>query len=949
MFDNARQFLERHLPQPAEGKGFLNIHWSQPGTHGKRFWDGRACSSVDEAVKTLDWALKAGDKKDVYVAMSLQGRMEEKTSKRGYAYKKALRSANDAVALKSLFIDVDVKEGAYEDTREALSALKDFITSLGIPNPSGVVASGSGGFHAHWALDRELTRDQWQVLANALARATQELGLKCDSQCTIDSARILRVPDTFNNKGDEPKPVRLLSLGADVSYDDMVAALQPYIEALPVRTGERIAANDDLGAGVETKSAAPILLEEVAKACPFVARSLGTGGKENPNPLWFMTASIATFVEGGREALHKMSDQHPGYTVQATDDLYDRVLAKQKEKDLGWPKCSKIAGYGCKECQTCPLLAKNKSPLNFAAPAAAADDDALPEKFIRNPNGTISVRAVADDGTPITIPLTRYPVWKGWLSPGTWTLHFTTVLTPGAAPIQFEVPTEVIAAKDGLSKYLSAKGFFCSDKEAKYLKEFFMAWIQKLQQTKDRVISSNPFGWSVVDGKLEGFSYGGRVWMPKGDRPAANPDHVLAYQYSPKGDPAVWNELAKVVYGQNRPALNAILAASFAAPLVRFTGHPGLLLSAYSTESGIGKTTSMKCSQAVWAHPVMAAQGLDDTGNSVLKKMGQIKSLPVYWDEIKSEEQVKNFCSIVFTLTGGREKTRMNTDTTLRESGSWQTMMISASNESLIDPLIKKTGSTTAGIYRLFEYQVAKPTGPTGDVSAVQRLVSKIEDNYGWAGLAYAKFLGANFEKIEDEISDLQRELFAEVNATQDERMWIGTMTAVLKGAQYANQLGLTQINIDELKAFLIDTLEGMRAEIKKSPTDMNDELSLSTILAQFINSTRQNTLITNRTWLARGKPPKGAIQVLNDPTRIQRLGVHLSTEDKLLRISSSFFSQWMAENGHSRKVFLDRMGKEYGVEVKAGRLAGGTDLTSVLEHVVWIDMNHPKLAALIE
>lgn len=936
------------MPFPESGEtAYINIHWSAPGQNGRRFWDGRACENVDDAIKTLNWALTSDGNKDIYVCMSSQARMEEKVSKRGYNYKKALRSANDAVSLKSLFIDVDVKEGAYEDTREALDALKAFVSETGMPTPSAVVASGSGGFHVHWALDKALSRDEWQVLANALAKATQEHGLKCDSQCTIDAARILRVPETFNHKSEEPKPVKLLSLGGDVSYDEVVTALQPYISALPRKVnGERIEANDELGANLETK-AAPIIIDEVAKSCPFVARTLGTGGKDNANPLWFMTASVATFVEEGREAFHKMSCKHPGYDATKTDELFDRTVANQKARNLGWPKCSKIAGYGAPECVNCPLLAKNKSPLNFALPTATDSEDTLPDRFIRNPNGTIGVRAVQEDGTQTIIPLSRYPMWKGWLSPSPWTLHFTTMLSGGAVT-QFELPTEVIGAKDGLSKFLCAKGLFCSDKEAKLLKEFFMAWIQKLQQTKDKVIAASPFGWSVIDGKIDGFAYGGRVWGIKDDRPAANPDTVLSYQYGPRGDASVWSELARVVYSQNRPALNAILAVAFAGPLVRFTGHPGLLLNAYSTESGIGKTTSMKCSQAVWAHPVMAMQGLDDTGNSVLKKLGQIKSLPAYWDEIKSEDQVRNFCGIVFTLTGGREKTRMNTDTTLRESGSWQTILVSASNESLVDPLIKKTGSTTAGLYRMFEYQVPKPTA-VGDVSNVQRLVGKLEDNYGHAGMIYAKFLGANFKRIEDEVGDLQSQLFAEVNASQDERLWIGTMTVVLKGAEYANQLGLTQINLDDLKAFLIDTLEGMRAELKKSPTDMNDEMSLSTILAQFINSTRQNTLITNRTWLARGKPPKGAIQVLNDATRIQRLGVHLSTEDRLLRISSSFFSEWMAENGHSRKIFLDRMEREYGVEVKAGRLAGGTELTSVLEHVIWIDMNHSKLKALIE
>lgn len=42
-------------------------------------------------------------------------------------------------------------------------------------------------------------------------------------------------------------------------------------------------------------------------------------------------------------------------------------------------------------------------------------------------------------------------------------------------------------------------------------------------------------------------------------------------------------------------------------------------------------------------------------------------------------------------------------------------------------------------------------------------------------------------------------------------------------------------------------------------------------------------------------------------------------------------------------------MEKEFGVEIKAGKLGGGTDLTSAFEHLVWIDMNHPKLKVLVE
>ena len=108
MLDHARKFLSSVLPTPVAGSAYLNIHWSATSAEGRKFWDGRACSSVDEACKTIEWVMKQKDK-DVYVCMSLQAHMEEKTSAKGYAYKKAIRLSSDAVFLKSLFIDVDVK------------------------------------------------------------------------------------------------------------------------------------------------------------------------------------------------------------------------------------------------------------------------------------------------------------------------------------------------------------------------------------------------------------------------------------------------------------------------------------------------------------------------------------------------------------------------------------------------------------------------------------------------------------------------------------------------------------------------------------------------------------------------------------------------------------------------------------------------------------------------
>ena len=65
------------------------------------------------------------------------------------------------------------------------------------------------------------------------------------------------------------------------------------------------------------------------------------------------------------------------------------------------------------------------------------------------------------------------------------------------------------------------------------------------------------------------------------------------------GSSQPWLELAQVITEQQRPGLDIILLSGFAAPLVPMTGHPGLILGCYSSETGIGKTTSLETSTAI--------------------------------------------------------------------------------------------------------------------------------------------------------------------------------------------------------------------------------------------------------------------------------------------------------------------------------------------------------------
>ena len=122
-------------------------------------------------ITQIIWLRKQANVLDIYVCMSSQTVSEVRTSANGFEFRIGIRSKAGAHSLRSLFLDVDVKPGAYATTEDALKALKTFLGATTLPRPTMIVATGGGGFHCHWVLDRHLTPAEWLPLAKALNNA----------------------------------------------------------------------------------------------------------------------------------------------------------------------------------------------------------------------------------------------------------------------------------------------------------------------------------------------------------------------------------------------------------------------------------------------------------------------------------------------------------------------------------------------------------------------------------------------------------------------------------------------------------------------------------------------------------------------------------------------------------------------------------------------------------
>ena len=966
----------------AEGKTFLSrvVPWSDTSyvnihVQSKKFngLPGRGFKNIDHALGYAGFVGRLADTSGVYFCLSSQVTGEPAQTKQGRDYIKAVRRRENVSQLKALWFDIDVKPNAYATTEDAKAGLYKLIVEAKLPMPTAAVLSGSGGLHVYWILDTALDLDNWQPLADALANAGKTHGLMADFGVTIDAARVLRVPGTWNRKGDQNNPVQLIAMAEqDVPLADMVEALAHYrtapshttsvtqqVNALGnLRTADipaklRMAGDTNLAAGVDAVITS-IDLTSVAQQCGFVHEAIYTNGKDFRQPLWMMSIMLTLFAENSLAMAHTVSKGHPDYTPASTEEMFNRLTASKIKRNMGWPKCATIETNGSKHCASCPLRSQNKSPLNFAAPPRLAAAPPLtphtttvskmhiPEPYFQGQDGSIMYTQTKDDGTQFTAAVIRYPVSDAFLLDNPWSLHFTAQVAPTRVrPI--EIPLSILHSKDKLPSKLLEQGIIVSPDFVPATRSFFMAWTQRLQQVKEAVVSSSPFGWTVANGKIEGFTFAGRVWADGYDRPAAQPDATTMKQYEPRGDATHWVTAARMITDQKRPGLDSLIAASFGAPLMRFTGEYGALFAAYSPESGIGKTTTMRIAAAIWGNPKSTLQALNDTTNSATARMNVLKNLPVLWDELRGDD-INKFALMAFQLTQGTGKARLNADITQRERGDWQTLLVSTSNDTLVDAISRAAKGTSAGLYRLFEVRI--PPQQSGMLaSEASRMVSTLNDNHGYVGLAYAQFLGANAKRIEVEVATLHDKITREVNALQQERYWVAPITIILAGAGYANELRMTDIDIPALKAYLYAALDDMRKTVKETPDTGNGKDAIAGVLQGFLGKHRsRNTIVTDVFPSGRGRP--APVKVMSDVTKLDKITVHRANDLNTIRISQAALIEYLEERGYPPTAYLKTLSDELGAIKMRAKLGAGTEVAQgvLQELVIEIDFNHAKL-----
>lgn len=934
------EFLK--LVLPAEGLKCVAIFQGKRITH-------RFTPSFEEMAQIIQSADVAGH--TVYHACSSYATADN-------------RKASNVLAVKAIWADVDfgaehhAKPSKYADAQDAAEAVLGFCRKVHLPRP--VFISSGNGLHIYWPLVQAVDSATWRQAALALKRLFDLHGLEVDGARSCDLASILRPPGTHNRKGDNETvvrwggnagPYRLEELGGlnagaqSTNPKELFQHARTGVARTPAHQKRSLIAGALTLYGESVNYADPI-----ADQCAQIREVRDLRGVV-PEPQWYAALGVLAHCVDGDVVAHPWSNDYAGYSAQETDERLHRSL------QFGPTTCAKFAQVNAKGCEGCPVKGTITSPIQLGrehlpavvrevAPEPRQQDSVggveaelrsdiqlpkLPGDF-RWQGRSLAFVTESNDGEDLCEVVSTYPLYlkgvqTGEINGESFSLRFGLEL-PNEQPKEIVLPAKTIFASSGVSE-ICGKGAIIHDSDLfkRYVREAVDMFNADSRLNKQY----EQYGWKD-DGS---FLYGPNLYVQGEAQPMVGADEVKVRNQwlgpTKGGEIGKWSRAANSLFTKGCEPQSFALLGSFAAPLMRFhsSGEGGSIISLVNDQSGSGKTTALEAVESVWGRKEALRLTDDDTRVSKSLILGVLANLPVTWDELynRDPEKIREF---VLMFTNGRDKMRGTQDGGLRHSkASWQTILMLASNNSIVDILSTGAGSE-APAFRVMEFQTEIPKGIAQKGDEMKRL---LRDNSGLAGDAYLRLLTqpAVLSFIIEALPKWTEQVWKKTGLNNEHRFWVRTIASVMAAGVVVNKLGILDFSTDRIVDWAMEHVGGMRATAAASKADPCD------VFARFLAESMTSTLVVASAW-----KPKVELRPLIEPRR--ELQVRYEKDTKRVYINEYFLRKWLVENNVSIREFLRRM-KELNVLLKDGRritLGAGTDYASGQSTCFEIDGANP-------
>jgi hypothetical protein len=868
------------------------------------------------------------------------------------------RTQERAKGARAFWLDIDLApKSKYANVQSAAEGVAVFCQQTRLPVP---VYVGSGrGLHIYWPLEQTLVAQEWRQYAGALKRLCHQFALDAGPERTSDIASILRTPGTHNRKNGLIVPVQCGPL------------VGPYpIEAFGRLLDERT--DDGRASRRESRRDAPRLagalgnvFDDEPRSAALVADQCGQLGAMRkhrgrlPEPLWYAALGVCTFCTDGSERGHEWSSGFAGYTHEETEERLARA-----RRLSGATTCEKFHSLDPKTCEACPHWGKIKSPISLGRPHSQGpraqtegqnfqgvfgnatrdqvqevdDLPPLPHDFFWSPQRALISKSENAKGGGVDIVVSNYPIYLDSVQTGEVRGEWTFILKqfiPERGWFDISIAARVLFGSQSAADLASAGA---NIHEHSHFVRYVRAAIDMHYRSGKLTTRYDQFGWKGGDNS---FLYGLDLYSAGGAAKVVGNDEIQTRCREDwvgpctGGDLGEWKRAINSLFALGCEPQSVALLASFAAPLMRFQERDegGAIIHLVTRESGTGKSTALIGAASVWGRREGLGLTNDDTKVSKALTLGALGNLPVIYDEmtIRDPEAIRNF---VINFTNGRDKMRATRSGEIKHTAStWQTIMISAANSSLVD-VLSGTGMAEAPAYRILEFQLEVPDHQRAHQQG-DKLRKALRNNSGHAGAVFLDWLVKpdNLAWTKAALERMTQQTWERTGLKSEHRFWVRTIAAIAVAGVIVKKLDLVEFSVERIMTWLFGYVGERKTTTSSWPVDA---------LAEFLNANRDSTLVVERAYIP-GERQRPSLE-----PRF-RLAIRYEKSSGRYLIAQTALREWLIDKEQSYQEMVRSL-EASGVVTRRrcqATLGAGTDIPGGQVWCVEVDGAHKDLGGI--
>ena len=825
------------------------------------------------------------------------------------AFSGTSRKAKDCTGAAALWLDIDIgahhAKPDYTDPKQFGLDFKKFMAGTGLPMP-WIVSTGHG-VHLYWPLGRTVTPDKWSRFMARLFTACDKYGLRYDHAAT-DISRILRVPGTYNYKG-QPVPVKIAKAGV-TDLLKLATVLKQYEPAkqTAVKHADTVR---------EMRETDPIV-----NGCEQI-RTCGAAEYET----WRNAARCLTFCDHGYETFHQLSQDDSRYDVDQCDKTWDSL-----EKDKYAPVlCATFEKAHPDVCAKCPSHNKIKTPVMLGKKLAVKVDSGdsirgVPfesDRYHVVPGKGIQWTFQNKEGADITLTIAPFEFYimelvidNRMLTP--LRTYKSRVVFPDNSYRDFDFVVDDMY-KSGLApaRILTQYGISVEPDNMDQMIKFMKTYIAKVQNELTPSFVRDHYGWYEVQ-DLNGehhseFVIGAQTYTASGvkvtyldSRAQAMAEHKMTV----RGTLDEWKKIPRLYRELDQKSAQLLMCAAFGSvfmPLGIGTAT-NVMYNFYDTVGGKGKSSLLSALASVWGDPSSLPLSRTDTISAKYQQYSVYHNLPILIDEITGM-RAEDMAGMLYDLVNGREKNRSNrSGTELQRGGSWQTITVSTSNQSVYEMLKTFREQTLATSMRVIEMRCDFKdfTGNAEVTHKIDSVMTAVHGNYGLAGREFIQYIISHPE-VRKYVTDSVAAFSQKYRRNNDERFWVTGLGVALAAGRLAVQMGLLDYDIDALEDWIGKVLlPDMRSSVKDS------RQSPVSIMADFVTDNINNTLAVQ---FHTRQAPEPMLAGMPDPYVVIEprgsLQIRRELDTNTVIFKRSALARWAESHGISAATLLDDL-KQY-------------------------------------